>query len=49
MKGWIHPPVDIADLPACPGSMIREKKVVATFSTVPKSIFLFLILFYFLN
>nr|CAD2165452.1 unnamed protein product [Meloidogyne enterolobii] len=37
MKGWIHPPVDIADLPTYPGSMVRDKKVVATFSTVPKS------------
>uniref|UniRef100_A0A1I8BQ04 Transcription factor n=1 Tax=Meloidogyne hapla TaxID=6305 RepID=A0A1I8BQ04_MELHA len=37
MKGWIHPPVDIADLPY-PDSMVRDKKVIATFSTIPKSI-----------
>ncbi|KAF7633151.1 hypothetical protein Mgra_00007430 [Meloidogyne graminicola] len=36
MKGWAHPPVDIADLPIYFDSMIRDKKVIATFSTIPK-------------
>lgn len=41
MKGWAHPPVDIADLPIYFDSMIRDKKVIATFSTIPKSLFFY--------
>jgi hypothetical protein len=48
MKGWVHPPVDVADLPTFPESMGRDKKIIATFSTIPKSLFLTTIfLFYF--